>query len=249
MERSRFCQGWRGGLRHPKGLALTGSAARRRLAQPGRKDALYLTRRGLAAFRRGGVCGGSCPCILPSNGLAASQSRNGSPAWRTAGLATQHPLRCADMQAIAALPASWGERVFELAPHLQCTPRANRELSPGTSRRRFPACVVPATDPHQRARGPRAASAGSCFRAIRSGAGALPGVPARASQGQPPPPGEPPRPPGWAALTGPPRAALTGCAASRAQRRWRRPTGAAAGAAQHALCISSPPAGARRQVG
>lgn len=99
-------------------LRLTGSAARRRLPQPGRKEALSLTRRGLAAFRRGGVCGGSCPCILPSNGLAASQSRNGSPAWRTAGLATQHPLRCADMQAIAALTASWGERVFELAPHL-----------------------------------------------------------------------------------------------------------------------------------
>ena len=212
MERSRFCQGWRGGLRHPKGLALTGSAARRRLPQPGRKDALYLTRRGLAAFRRGGVCGGSCPCIRPSNGLAASQSRNGSPAWRPVGLATLHPLRCADMQAIAALTAAWGERVCELAPHLttslgemaaklsvaslraelsvgarggrkarsacrQCTPRANLELSPGTSRRLAPACAVPATDPHQRASGPRAASAESLL------------------QGQPPQPGEPPRPP------------------------------------------------------
>jgi hypothetical protein len=53
----------------------------------------------------------------------------------------------------------------------QCTPRANLKLSPGTSRRRFPACAVPATAPHQRASGPRDASTGSCSRAIRSGAG------------------------------------------------------------------------------
>src|SRR5262249_8520755 len=32
----------------------------------------------------------------------------------------------------------------------QCTPRANIELSPGTSRRLAPACTVPATDPRQR---------------------------------------------------------------------------------------------------
>jgi len=42
--------------------------------------------------------------------------------------------------------------------------------APGTSRRLAPACAVPATDPHQRASGLRAASAGSCCRAIRSGA-------------------------------------------------------------------------------
>jgi len=42
----------------------------------------------------------------------------GSPAepeWQPS--ATLHQ-RCVDMQAIAALTASWGERVFELAPHL-----------------------------------------------------------------------------------------------------------------------------------
>ena len=52
----------------------------------------------------------------------------------------------------------------------QCTPRANLELSPGTSRRLAPACAVPATAPPQRPSDPRDASAGSCFRPSRSGA-------------------------------------------------------------------------------
>jgi hypothetical protein len=43
----------------------------------------------------------------------------------------------------------------------QCPPRAHLELSPGTSRRRVPAYAVPATDPHQRASGPRAARGGA----------------------------------------------------------------------------------------
>jgi hypothetical protein len=42
-----------------------------------------------------GVYAGARPCI-GKQWLAAPQSRNGSPAWRPAGLATQHPLRGAD---------------------------------------------------------------------------------------------------------------------------------------------------------
>jgi len=38
------------------------------------------------------------------------------PAWQPS--ATPHQ-RCVAMPAIAALTASWGERVFELAPHLE----------------------------------------------------------------------------------------------------------------------------------
>jgi hypothetical protein len=35
------------------------------------------------------------------------------------GVAIHLPLRCVDMQAIAALTAVWGERIGELAPHLK----------------------------------------------------------------------------------------------------------------------------------
>ncbi len=53
-------------------------------------------------------------------------------------------------------------------------------------------------------------------------------IPSLESQCQPPQPGEPPRPPAGAALTGPPLAALPGRAASGAPPRWRHPTEAAA---------------------
>ena len=53
----------------------------------------------------------------------------------------------------------------------QCPPRAQLERSPGTSRRCFPACAVPASDPCQRASGPCAASPGRGSHAIQSGAG------------------------------------------------------------------------------
>ena len=50
------------------------------------------------------------------------------------------------------------------------TSRTPPHLHQARHRRRFPACAVPATAPHQRASGPRDASAGSGSRAIRRGA-------------------------------------------------------------------------------
>ncbi len=69
---------------------------------------------------------------------------------------------------------------------------AHHPRAPGTSPRCFPACAVPAIDPHQRVSGPRAASAGSCSRASRRGAAWRPcaGAPGPAAA-----PGAPPRPP------------------------------------------------------
>lgn len=66
-------------------------------------------------------------------------------------------------------------------------------------------------------------------------------------------PGEPPRPAAGAALSGPPRAAPTGRAASRAPRRWRhtaKPSpgadGAEQGAQSVATALCSAPRGARK---
>ena len=53
---------------------------------------------------------GTEPLTLFSDGLAAPQSRNDTQGDAVSALR--------DMQAIAALTASWGERVCELAPHL-----------------------------------------------------------------------------------------------------------------------------------
>jgi len=51
----------------------------------------------------------------PTGGRKQGPGSPAEPEWQPS--ATSHQ-RCVDMQAIAALTASWGERVFELALHL-----------------------------------------------------------------------------------------------------------------------------------